>query len=69
MLSVKVKVDHPYSTTSGPSVTCITKLTILFLSFILYLSSSQTMDLVFHHFNFHFHFDFVLFSYFSIFRT
>jgi len=37
MLFVQVKVDHSYSTTSDPSVTCIANLTILFLSFILYL--------------------------------
>jgi len=33
------------------------------------LSSSQTVDLVSLYFIFHFHFLFILFSYFSIFRT
>ena len=40
MLSVKVKIDHSYSTTSDLSVTCIANLTILFLSFILYLQKT-----------------------------
>ena len=40
MLSVKVKIDHSCSTTSNLSVTCIANLTILFLSFILYLQKT-----------------------------